>query len=411
MLGKSVSWVRARLRLTTLSPSWRKAFAAPNHPIAQFPVGHLDLIAALSEEVQERVFREWEGWWEEGVPLKEDLRRMVAEQTRDLRDVPWDVGHADLLPDAPACTACPHRDSVQGDLFTDLAPTNGKSGKTKSDRCLDMACFEAKKWAVITVAIEKAREKYGAKLRIETTWADRNLPIPEDVKVHREHELTPLAKTKGGFPVLRLRTRKVQYMTLASRSNTPSQGSMPLDPNGKPRKKTMAERKEMLEKRRLVRALDVFCGSLLNKSVSVGTEKHREVIDPPEPQVPELDVLLACVLGFGTGRSVDPDEDGYDDLGVHTVEGLEALLRSTKDETETRRRMWNRVRGPIAKSLQTFSGMAVSAAKDRASLAGRIASTCGLSWEEQFVDQATEAIPEPASWAREAQTSEPRSGT
>ena len=95
----------------------------------------------------------------------------------------------------------------------------------------------------------------------------------------------------------------------------------------------MAERRELLEKRRLVRALDVFCGSLANKSVSVGTEKHPEMIDPFEPQVPELDVLLAYVLAFGTGRSVDPDEDGYDDLGVHTVEGLNALLRSMKDET------------------------------------------------------------------------------
>ncbi len=192
---------------------------------------------------------------------------------------------------------------------------------------------------------------------------------------------------------------KVQYMTLASSSTTPSQGTMPLGRDGKPRKKTMAERREMLEKRRLVRALDVFCGSLLNKSVSVGTEKHPEVIDPPEPQVPELDVLLAYVLAFGTGRSVDPDEDGYDDLGVNTAEGLEALLRSVKDAKETRRRLWNRVRGPIARSLQTFSGMAYSAAKDRAALADRIASTCGLSWQEQFVDQAVEAIPEPASWA------------
>jgi hypothetical protein len=77
-----------------------------------------------------------------------------------------------------------------------------------------------------------------------------------------------------------------------------------------------------------------------------------------------------------------------------------------KDAKETRRRLWNRVRGPIAKSFQTFSGMAVSAARDRALLAAKVASTCGLSWEEQFVDQAVEAIPEPASWAREKPSGE-----
>ena len=281
MLGKSSAWVRARLRLTTLSASWRAAFGNPDDPVCQFPVGHLELIAALSDKVQEQAFRQWEGWWSEGVPLREDLRRMVAELTADLSTVSWDLADPDIVPDAPACVACPKRDSVQGDLFKDVAGV----GDAKGDRCLDATCFGAKRRAVVYAAIEEARRKHGDKLRVEVAWAYRDVPMPEGIKAHAEHELTPLTKAKGGMPVLRLRTMKLAYMALASRSHRglPGQGAEPLTANGKPAPKSLEERRDALRKRRLVRALDVLQGSLMNRAVHVGTPKHPEELIPPEP--------------------------------------------------------------------------------------------------------------------------------
>jgi hypothetical protein len=65
------------------------------------------------------------------VPLKEDLRRMVAEHTRDLRDVAWDVGDGDLLPDAPAWRCPP---DCQPFGATEGAETAGVQGGRRGCR-------------------------------------------------------------------------------------------------------------------------------------------------------------------------------------------------------------------------------------------------------------------------------------
>ncbi len=417
-LGKSVAWIRARLRLTTLSPSWREAFADPKHPVSQFPVGHLDLIAALSDSVQERAFQDWSGWWDEGVPLKEDIRRMVAEYTRDLADVPWDVQDSNLVTATPACSACPKRDSAQGDLFGGL----GGVRNAKSDRCLDATCFESKRRAVVYRRIEEARGKYGDSLRLELPWTLRDIPMPEGVKVHQEHELTPLTKAKGGMPVLRLRTMKVKYMGKGSRAASPSTGAgaQPLQAHGRAKPKTLDERRQALHKRRLVRALDILQGSLMNRTVHVGTAKHPEEMIPPEPEPPSLENLITYVLVYGTGPSVDPDGDGYDPYVTDNAEELDCLAKETtsraKETTSrakraalrTRTRLWNRVREPIARSLRTFSGMSLSGAERMSAAAARLCSEAGLDWAKQFLQPATEAIPEPASWSRLNEDGTPR---
>ncbi len=403
MLGRSVAWIRARLRLTTLSGSWRKAFADADHPISQFPVGHLELIAALSESIQEHAFTQWEGWWDEGVPLHADIKRMVAEFTCDLGDVPWDTEDDALLDDAPACAVCPKKDSVQGDLFQGLGGSRG----SKADRCLDATCFEAKKRAAIYRSIDAAKEKYGDKLRLEIPWSLRDVPMPSDLKVHAEHNLSPLTKAKGGVPVLRMRTMKVAYMGKSSQATqgSPGDGTQPLLANGVAKPKPLEERREGLHRRRLVRALDLLQGSLMNRLVHVGTAKHPEEVVPPEPSPPSLDDLITYVLVYGTGPSVDPDGDGYDAYGSASKDELDQLAKETSAKAKsaalrTRARLWNRVREPLARSLRTFSGMSLNAAERAAGTAGRVCKSCGLDWDRNFVAPATEWTPEPASWAK-----------
>ena len=370
MLGKSVAWIRARMRLTTLSPSWCKAFANPEHPISQFPVGHLELIAAVSESVQESAFQDWSGWWDEGVPLREEIKRMVAELTCDLAEVPWDTDATDLLPGAPACAACPKRDSVQGSLFASV----GGVRQAKGDRCLDATCFEAKRRAVIYGVIDMAREKHGDKLRVEVPWAYRDIPMPDNLKVHREHELTPLTKVKGGMPVLRLSKMKVAYMGMASRSanGTTGAGARPIQANGEAKPKSLEERRRGLTKRRLVRALDL---------------------------------LITYILVYGTGPSVDPDGDRYDAYVTDNAKELDALAKEPSSKVKapaliTRIRLWNRVREPLARSLRTFGGVSLAGAQRLADTANSVCRRSGMDWSSQFVGPATDAIPEPASWAK-----------
>src|SRR5205085_648176 len=115
------------------------------------------------------------------------------------------------------------------------------------------------------------REKHGDALRIETTFGLEEVAVPDGVKVHREFELVPRPKTKGGFPVLRLRTGEVAYMAEARVTKTGQDQQRAAKRSGP---KSVAEKHADLEKRRQVRAVEIFRGAVLGRKVSVGTEKH-----------------------------------------------------------------------------------------------------------------------------------------
>ena len=156
-----------------------------------------------------------------------------------------------------------------------------------------------------------------------STGARRDVPLPREIALDPEHELVPVAKGKDGFPILRLRAMQVSWMGLASQAS-PADGRSAgqVQGNGVHRPRTLPEREETLRKRRLVRALEVFRGSLLDRKVRVGTEKHPEEVTPPEPDTPGLDELLAFVVVFGTGRPIGPDgEEDPAGIGSAGAEG------------------------------------------------------------------------------------------
>ncbi len=391
ILGKSVAWVRGRLRLTTLSAAWRAARSDPENPLHEFPVGHLELVAALPEAVQDQVLTECEGWFQEGIPLAADLRRTLADHTRDLDEVPWDLNAAEVVPGAPACSGCPRRDSTQGDLFAGTS-------NAKGDRCLDAPCFAAKRTASVLGAITKAREKYGDALAVESAWGFQDVPMPEGVPVFQQFALRPLAKSKGGTPVLRLATMGVVYMGKAAARVHPDAPSR-AEPLEKERTgpKSMEDRRKDLEKRRLVRALALLRGSLLGQDVDIGTEKHPEKVTPPALGLPSLDDLVGLCLAFGTGRTVD--EDDSPPWQEQDADRLTAALKTARGGSErARQRLWNILREPIAKAIQPLPGISHEGTAGKAAVAEAVCGLAAVSWGTTFVAPATEAIPEPRAW-------------
>jgi ParB/RepB/Spo0J family partition protein len=389
VLGKSVAWVRGRMRLTALSEAWRKAYADSASPIREWPVGHLELVAALPEHVQDEVLEEWTAFVETGVPLLADLKASLARSTCDLSKVPWDRDAAGLVEGAPACSACPFRASAQGVLFAD----DSKGG----DRCLNAPCFEAKRRATAAAAIVSAREKHGEALRVETTFALEDVPVPDGVTVHREFELVPRAKAKGGFPVLRLRTLEVVFMAAA---RAPGPKETERGTARRPRPVSLADKRKELEKRRRIRALEVLRGCLLGRTVAVGTKKRPVEISPPAPAVPALLDLVALALVYGTGVPVGEDDGPAHPLGGSDLVGTLAAVRRTSESAlaETRARLWSRVRAPIAKALDVRGPMSPDAVARLAEQSEAICAACGLDWKAGFASPASDAIPEPKAW-------------
>lgn len=391
LVGKSPVWVRARLRLTTLTEAWRTARYDEAHPVHQFPVGHLEVVAALPAPVQDRLLEDCQEDFRSAVPLASDLRRIVAGYTCDLDAAPWDLAALDIVPSAPACSACPRRDSAQGGLFVGI-------DRTKGDRCLDAECFGAKKAATVRTALELARAKHGPAVAVEISWGFDREDVPSDAVAYRDFELQPLAKSKGGVPVLRLRDLKVAYMAKASRSVEPGHGSSTEPVARGP--KSIEDRRRDLAKRRHVRALQLLRGSLLGHDIEVGTERHPETLTPPPLPLPGLSDLVALALAFGTGHPVGPDEDPpWDQTDAERLAAALEVVRKGAESEEVRARFWARLREPLARLLNPSGAVTHGAVEGRAEVAKAVCGLCGVSWEAAYLAPAVEGIPEPRSWA------------
>lgn len=72
----------------------------------------------------------------------------------DLTTAPFSAKDADLLPEAGACTACPHRTGNDQDLFGDIL----KEGKRGGDICTNPTCFSRKKKAFAEREVFLARD-------------------------------------------------------------------------------------------------------------------------------------------------------------------------------------------------------------------------------------------------------------
>ena len=392
VLGKSASWVRARLRLCTLSEAWRASFADPGSPVHEFPVGHIEVVAALPQTVQDEVLADCEGRFREGVPLAAELRRIAADYTRELDGVPWDLAAENLVEGVSACSTCPKRDGAQDSLFAAVSDTKG-------DRCLDAPCYEAKKRAAVHAAIAKAREKHGDQLAVEVSWGFPADTVPEGTPTYREFELSPLAKSKGGVPVLRLKDMKIVFMGKASRHVEPGipTGQSPEQPAGP---KPLEERRRDLDKRRLVRALSLVRGSLLGQPVEVGTERHPEQATPPALGTPALPDLIALALAFGTGRAVGDDgPPPWDQTDSERLSHAVNVVRGGADSGRARDHLWAVLRDPIAKLVNPIGGLSREGVEERVNLATDVCGFCGVSWDMAYVTPSVEAIPEPRSWA------------
>ncbi len=134
-VGKSVSYVHARLRLAQLVPEAAECFQAD-----QITAGHAILTARLPSDQQsaalEAAFREdWRNKTKQVVPVRE-LAQWIRENVMlTLADAVFDLESADLLRAAGACVTCPKRTGANTALFEDFA---------QDDRCMDAACFKAK---------------------------------------------------------------------------------------------------------------------------------------------------------------------------------------------------------------------------------------------------------------------------
>jgi ParB/RepB/Spo0J family partition protein len=167
MVGKSESYVRARVKLLALCPEGRKAFYA----------GEMDASTALliaripHEDLQKEAMKELADRRSYGdVSNYKDAARFIHENFMlQLKAAPFKLDDAALVPAAGSCLKCPKRTGNQRELFAEVG---------KADLCIDTKCFGEKRLAAEKLLVNKYEEQ--GKTILTGDDARRILPYGDD---------------------------------------------------------------------------------------------------------------------------------------------------------------------------------------------------------------------------------------
>lgn len=211
-LGRSESYVRARLRLTSLCAEGRALLErellslTAALALAQLDeAGQRELIHDLAEERAwpwvcsgptdtEQFLRELGEERDEGIygsrlpATAKDIASTLRRHHRDLSKAPWSLEDAGLVASAGACTGCPKRTGAQAELFD--AGTD--------DTCLDRGCWESKieaLWCIrrkaaeaegVTVAEGEEADKLVAHDRLR--WGSGLVGLDDTLPIHGDED-------------------------------------------------------------------------------------------------------------------------------------------------------------------------------------------------------------------------------
>jgi ParB/RepB/Spo0J family partition protein len=143
-LGKSVSFVRARLNLCHLCTEARQAVYADKIGIAI-----AQLIARMPAGLQPAATKDVvQGYGGTPMSFREAQAHIEKAYMLQLAHAPFSVTSTELLPQCGSCTACPKRTGASPGLFEDVK---------SEDVCTDPPCFAAKKAAHFEQLVAKAK--------------------------------------------------------------------------------------------------------------------------------------------------------------------------------------------------------------------------------------------------------------
>lgn len=157
-VGKSVFYVRQRLKLNDLTPEWQQIFF--NNVIN---LRDALLVCPLPEKAQEAVYLAFESKLK--VPgAKVQLDTWTMDKFKgDLNDAAFDLNDSSLFTSAGACSNCQYNTSVSL-LFPDHA---------NAPRCMNTSCFKTKSELHLEKALKEAQEDPSVVL-INNMWHGDN---------------------------------------------------------------------------------------------------------------------------------------------------------------------------------------------------------------------------------------------
>lgn len=322
-LGVSVRVAARRLQLAQLSPKWQEVLRGREHPVCGWSAAHLERIAALPDEVQDRVLEDigpWMGSWS-----LDDLRRHLTAKFAVLDGAPWDLNDEGLLAGVGSCTGCTHRSGCQPLLWDEADFVAGHGEKPRAgERCLDAMCFKRKGEAHLQRALEEAKKEHKKVLLLVKGYGAYGTPW--DGKVHHAGDFEIKGKPAPGLsPAMYVdpgSSGKLVYVQSKSGASNATKKAA-----GKGKILTLEEMRAELERARLQHASEVIA-----KEVNYWLKEDGKNL----PEVP-LRVLFAAFITFGHEGAWDYKDQRSDWEKFEEWRGKDekALLRQlTRDVIE-----------------------------------------------------------------------------
>ncbi len=396
-MGHSMDWVRRRAAAGRLSVNWKAALADRESAFACWSIGHLEVIAKLTEEQQDELLKQMQeypnqfvGWREnlETLSIK-SLRRHFEHNIFALSDCPWD-------PDQDIeCKQCHKRSCRQPDL------PNILEWDEPTDECLDRKCFVGKLKVFSEAAVKAAKAKYPGLL--VCSGMHYTLRDAEPKATVHKHELTECKKDdKGAKPVLSFsesgKPKRVFYATL--RKGCSSSSAAASGP------KTMKEKREGLKKRRLKKAVDQLAEDL--KTLPHGAKAY--LVKLTELFMDDAgkwnrdgcsysglgDVLVRLVWTFGTSERRPGRWFRHVELETWVAPPTWDDEIWKVSQMDVWKGLFQQVCIVLSERLKYYS-----TADYQDDEAKRICELLNWDWEEQYWQPTVAAIPEPKSWQTE----------
>lgn len=383
VLGMHRSTVARRAKLLELTDKWKKAVENNRSPVCDWPPAMLELVSRYDADVQDRLLKDIEDreHWRARDWDRNDLAKYLAVKMQDLRNAPWDVNDAGLLPKAGACVSCPKRSDRQNDLFSD---DDTPKNLAADARCLDPDCWQKKLLAHLPLREAELRKEHDCLVLILSkdgySYLDQKLIYKFDQAMRKSaFESCPKAD-KNAMPAMYVDGAQIGKLAWVKerKQSSYSTGSRA---KAKGSVTSLAERRKVLDARR--------------KALAV-KELHELLGDDQYKVCPIRDLPMMLALARTLGLDLRADvKDWWKLADRDDWKQIDQLMHQDPAGDESLDDLWRMVR-PHLMNRVFYQGLATI---DRQfAEAKKVAELLCIDFDLIY-SEAIEAIPEPAGWA------------
>lgn len=363
-INRSTTWVAKRINLLNLSKTWRKALK--ENEFQYFGIGHFEVIATFDKIIQDEIFEEYSNELsDEKISVKNLESKFYEEFAPALKELSWNVNGK--LKGCGECPLCKAQEN-QSYLFEEY---------TNAGRCMNKAYLKIK---LDEYLIETAKNDPALILYADTYGYSEEWSPFEEEKIITNYDCREVENTDDGEKALIVYGENVGAFTYIQKRHQCGNGSS--DSSEPKAKRSLEERKEMKNRQRQRLAID----SLI------------EFIKEEKYEVPTREIIFALIACKGVNSAF---YNAWDDLEKDESK-IKSEIKSfatalAMDESELNKKVWLKLRYKLIEELKYGQTGPVPSKWDEAEILSQIIS---FDIEKAF-EEATTALPDPKSWAKE----------